>query len=82
MIPSDLDIRREGRQWMGKEGRERYMLTPEKVELVEGRLFGSDDERITMLAPLLENVGIDRAVGLGPPDIWHDAISGIRRGSD
>lgn len=77
MIPDDLDIRREGRQWSGGEGRARCSLTPEKIELIAGRLFASEEERITMLALLLENVGIDRAVRLGPSEHWRSAVAEI-----
>lgn len=43
----------------------RYELTPEKIEMVKGRLFWSTAARITMLGLLLENVGADAAVRLG-----------------
>ncbi|MBI2760382.1 MAG: hypothetical protein HYX51_03020 [Chloroflexi bacterium] len=70
------DIRREGYAWM-KNGLERYELAPEKIELVRGKLFGSEEDRLTMLALLLENVGIDAAVRLGNPQLWRDAIADL-----
>lgn len=69
------DIRREGRAWNGDEIRSRYNLTPEKIELIEGKLFWSEEDRLNMLALLLENVGADQAVRLGNPDVWREAIS-------
>ena len=69
------DIRREGRAWSGEELRERRELMPEKLEVVEGRLLWDDEERLALLAMLLENVGIDRAVRLGDGDRWRAAIS-------
>ena len=80
MVPEDLDIRREGRRWRGPEARARYSHTPEKIEMYEGRRFFSEEERITMLALLLENVGIDRVVELGPLDLWEAAVADCRRG--
>ncbi|HEY6225081.1 MAG TPA: hypothetical protein VIW26_14945 [Gemmatimonadales bacterium] len=55
----------------------RYQLTPEKIEMVEGRLFWSDDDRLTMLGLLLENVGIDAAVRLGDPGEWKAAVANL-----
>jgi len=67
------DIRRAGRAWRGDEAHERYNRTPEKFEMVEGRLFWTDEERVTLLALLLENVGVDRAVRLGDSEVWKAA---------
>ncbi len=69
------DIHREGRAWRGQEARARYELTPEKIEMSEGRLFWTDEERLAMLGLLLENVGIDRAIRLGDPRLWRDAVA-------
>lgn len=33
----DWDIRRDGRAWTSDEARERYLLTPEKLEFVDGK---------------------------------------------
>lgn len=57
-------------------------MTPEKVELVSGRLYASQHERLTMLALLLENVGADAAVGLGDPSVWQAAIADLDRRSE
>jgi hypothetical protein len=37
----------------------------EKIELIEGRMFWTDEDRLNMLALLLENVGMGAAVRLG-----------------
>jgi hypothetical protein len=68
------DIRREGRAWKGPEAHARYSLSPEKIELIQGKLFWSEEDRLTMLALLLENVGVDQAVRLGDPRVWREAI--------
>lgn len=70
------DIRREGRAW-GDEALERYYLTPEKMEMTDGKLFWNDEERLTMLGLLLENVGADRAVRFGDPQVWREAIAAL-----
>ena len=71
------DLRPEGRAWQseGGEARSRYYLTPDKIEMVEGKLFWSDEERVMMLALLLENVGVDRAVRIGNPAVWRAAVA-------
>ncbi len=73
---SEWDIRRQGREW-GGEAQERFALTPEKLEMWEGKLFFDDAERVTMLALLLENVGVDRAVRLGDPATWRAAVAAL-----
>lgn len=78
MVDVRWDIRREGRSWADGEALQRFELTPEKFEMVDGRLFWSDDERLTLLALLLENVGADAAVRLGNPEMWRAAVAGLR----
>ena len=70
------DIRRAGRAW-GSEAMARYQLTPEKIEMIDGRLFWSDEDRLTMLGLLLENVGADAAVRLGDPAVWKAAVADL-----
>jgi hypothetical protein len=69
------DIRREGRAWSKEEVRSRYDLTPAKIELIHGKLFWSEDNRLLLLGLLLENVGVDRAVRLGDPAVWRAAVA-------
>lgn len=70
------NITRQGRAWSA-EAIDRFHLTPEKTELIDGRLYATDEDRLTMLALLLENVGIDEAVRLGRPDVWRAAIADL-----
>jgi hypothetical protein len=72
------DIRREGRAWVAGEAMARYELTPEKFEMDKGKLFWDDTERLTMLALLLENLGVDRAVRLGDSEVWRAAVRDMR----
>ena len=70
------DIQRDGRAW-GDEAMSRYQMTPEKTEMVGGRLYGTEEERLTMLALLLENVGADKAVRLGNASTWRGAVAAL-----
>jgi hypothetical protein len=67
MTKPKWDIRNEGRAWGKDEAWPRFVLTPEKIEMVEGKLLSTEEDRETLLALLLENVGADRAVRLGDP---------------
>ena len=69
------DLRPEGRAWQGSEAMARYQLSPEKIELIEGRIFGTEHDRIMMLGLLLENVGVDQAVRIGDPEVWRAAVA-------
>jgi hypothetical protein len=72
------DIRREGRPWRGDEFPARWELTPEKFETLDGRIFLSENDRINLLALLLENIGVDAAVRLGSLEVWEAAVSASR----
>jgi hypothetical protein len=76
MRDSDWDIRREGRAW-GDEAMQRWEMTPEKMEMFEGKLLWFDEDRVKLLGLLLENVGADRAVRLGNPDVWRAAVRNL-----
>lgn len=69
------DIRGEGRSWRKDEAMDRYSLTPEKLEMVEGKLLWSEQDRESLLGLLLENIGADRAVRLGDPGVWRAAVA-------
>jgi hypothetical protein len=59
----EFNIQRQGRKWSRAEVEQKYhKLCPEKIELVEGKMFWNDEQRLNMLALLLENVGMDAAV--------------------
>jgi hypothetical protein len=72
--PSEWNIRREGQQWSGELFNRRIYHAPEKIEF-EGGIFLSEQERLTVLAMLLENLGIDKAVRLGNPEDWRAAVA-------
>ena len=71
----EFDIQCQGRKWNRTEVEQKYRnLCPEKIELIEGRMFWTDEQRLNMLSLLLENVGMDAAVRLGDPALWKQAI--------
>jgi len=71
---AEWDIRREGQVWLGEQFKNRIYQAPEKIEFVGG-IFSNDIERLTVLAMLLENLGIDKALRLGKPEDWKAAIA-------
>ncbi len=73
------DIRREGRAWgEADDFLARLELTPEKFEVYKGKLFWHENERINLLALLLEQVGVDAAVRLGTFEVWEAAVAACR----
>ena len=72
--PAEWDIRREGRVWSHEEFDRRIYQAPEKIEF-RGGIFIYEEDRLTVLAMLLENLGIDRAVQLGNLEDWKAAIA-------
>ena len=74
-------IRREGRSWSPEEWALRREIGPDKFELIRGRLFWCEEDRLAVLGMLLENVGADRAVMLGDPAVWRAAIAKLDHSS-
>jgi hypothetical protein len=72
------DIRRKGRTWTSEESEHRMYQAPEKIEFVGG-IFASERERLTVLAMLLENFGIDKVVRLGKLEDWKAAIADLEK---
>jgi hypothetical protein len=69
------DIRNEGRAWGKGEAMARYLMTSRKMEMAGGKLMTCDEDRETLLCLLLENVGADRAVQFGAPDVRRRAVA-------
>jgi hypothetical protein len=66
------DIRREAHPITG--GADTLLSVP-SIEMTDGKLFNSDEDRLHVLALLLESVGIDAAVRIGPAALWRQAVS-------
>lgn len=71
---TEWDIRREGRVWSHEEFERRIYQTPKCIEF-KGGIFIYEEDRLTVLAMLLENLGIDKAVQLGKREDWKAAIA-------
>jgi hypothetical protein len=79
MMKPQWDIRHDGRAWRGDEAWERFELAPEKFEMVDGKLFWSDEDRENLLGLLLEQVGADKVVQFGNPEVWRAAVAKLRK---
>lgn len=79
MNASDWDIRLSGRAWPRDEAFSRHGMIAEtcRIEMNQGQLLWSDEERLILLALLLENIGTERAVKLGDPQVWRDAVAAL-----
>ncbi len=80
--PFEFDVRREGRRWTVEEIERKWReheMVPEKLELIEGKVFWSDEHRITMLGWMLEQLGANAAVRLGDPEVWREAVEDMLR---
>jgi hypothetical protein len=73
------DIRNEGRAWGKDEAWGRYQLKPYKLEMIRGKLLSSNKDRELLLGLLLENVGADRTVQFGDPEVWRSAVAKLSR---
>lgn len=78
MAYSDWDIRREGRRWTKEEAERRIYQAPEKIEF-GGGIFVGEDQRLTVLGMLLENLGIDKVIRFGKLEDWKAAIADLER---
>lgn len=79
MNDAQWDIRPSGRKWSRDEAFGRHGLVAGfcRVEMIDGKLLGSDEERAVLLALLLENLGALRAVQLGDPKVWRQAVKAL-----
>ena len=76
MEPIKWKISREGHAWTPEEAVHRQNLLPEptKIEMHQGKLFWNDEERLLVVAMLLENLGIDKIIPLFDPDVLFEAL--------
>lgn len=71
----DWDIGRQGRRWTGPEGLAKLERLPCRLELVHGKLCFDEVERRTLLAGLMENMGLDEVVQFGKLEDWQQAFA-------
>jgi len=79
MDESSWNIGLNGRAWAGSEAMQRHAVLPVKLEMVGGKLLWSEEERMVLLAALLENVGALQAVQLGDPQVWRAAVARLAK---
>ena len=72
--PGTFEIGLEGRRWNVTRFHELDDVLPEKMELIEGKLFWGQRYRLGMLAAMLEQVGLVEAVKLAPKELWEEAL--------
>jgi hypothetical protein len=72
--PGTFTIGLEGRLWTVDRLYELETVLPEKMELIEGKLFGAERWRLGMLSAMLEQVGLVEAVKLAPKELWLEAL--------
>jgi hypothetical protein len=77
MLDRDWNIQRAGRTWTHDEFDQRADLRPEKLEIWEGKLLWTDEERVALAGLLIENLGADRIVRLGDPAFWRAALGDL-----
>lgn len=73
--PGRFDIGLEGRLWTVDHWDSLSDVLPEKFELIDGKLFWSERERLGMLAAMLEQIGLEKAVTLAPKALWLEALA-------
>jgi len=75
--PVDIrwDVELDGRSWTGDETQARLEVMPHKREVIAGKLYWSDEDRLMMLAALLENLGAKAAVRIGNAEVWRQAVA-------
>lgn len=72
--PGTFEIGLEGRRWNVHRFHALDTVLPEKMELIDGKLFGTERWRLGMLGAMLEQVGLVEAVKLAPNELWLEAL--------
>lgn len=79
MPERNWNITRKGYAWNADEALPRLREFPAKAEIMDGKLFWSEEEKLIALGCLLENVGIDKALSFGDLQLWKDAIADLEK---
>jgi hypothetical protein len=72
-----FEIGLEGRLWNVERFYALDSVLPEKMELIDGKLFGVERYRLGMLSAMLEQVGLRAAVKLAPKELWLEALGEV-----
>lgn len=71
----EFDIRTVGRHWTDEEMASLHDDLPGRLEILNGLLCFDEDQRLLLLGALLEHVGTERAVRVGPLSAWKAAVA-------
>ena len=72
--PGTFDIGLEGKRWNVHRYHALDDVLPEKMELLDGKMFHGERQRLGMLGAMLEQVGLAKAVTLVPKELWLQAL--------
>ena len=75
----DWRIELDGRSWTPAEAAQRHGRLTVPIEMIGGKLLHSEAGRLALLAALLENVGAQRAVEIGDPNVWREAVGRLEQ---
>ena len=73
-LPYPRPIGLEGATWTVDDWDALGNILPEKFELIDGKLFGTERYRVGMLAAMLEQMGLVAAIRLAPKELWLEAL--------
>jgi len=72
--PGTFNIGMEGHLWNIDRYYALDTVLPEKMELIDGKLFGAERWRLGMLGAMLEQLGLVETVKLAPKELWLEAL--------
>lgn len=67
-------LSRQSRSWSADEMASKMDLLPAKLEAIGGKVCLNVEQRLMLLAALLENLGTDVVVGLGDLQTWRASV--------
>jgi hypothetical protein len=79
MKPFDWDIGQKSDRWTREEVARRLSHSPETRDRVEGFGGRSVHEQLTLLAGLLETLGLEKAVRLGKLEDWKAVLAALEQ---
>lgn len=71
-------IERTPKMFSGDDFFEMVDRFPARVDCCDGMIGENNQQRLLMLAMLIENIGIDAVVKIGPLQLWIDAVNAER----
>ncbi len=72
---NEWPVERTPKRFSGDEFSAMVDRFPARVDCCDGMIGENHQQRLLMLAILIENVGIDEVVKIGPLQLWIDAVN-------